>query len=101
MGRDFGFKQIKAIPQRTCVSCRKIFPKSELARLVRDPQGLVEFDPTNKKKGRGAYICKTQQCWKDALGLDRLNNSLKASVPNITAEALKENINSHSQSLAG
>lgn len=101
MGRDIGFKRIKSIPQRICVSCRKVSAKSELARVVRGPEGLVEFDPTNKKKGRGAYICKTQQCWNDAFGLNRFNNSLKATVPSATADALKEYITNNSQSLAG
>jgi predicted RNA-binding protein YlxR (DUF448 family) len=41
-------------------------PKKELIRIVTDPEGNVSVDPTGKKAGRGAYICKSSECLKKA-----------------------------------
>jgi len=49
-------------------------------RIVRTPQGTVEVDPTGKKAGRGAYLCKAQQCWQLALKKERLDHALKAKL---------------------
>ncbi|MGD0205017.1 MAG: YlxR family protein [Dehalococcoidia bacterium] len=78
------------IPQRTCVACRHTTAKRELVRIVRTPQGTVEVDPTGKKSGRGAYLCKAQQCWQLALKKERLDHALKAKLTSQEKEALLE-----------
>ncbi len=78
------------IPQRSCVACRRTTAKRELVRIVRTPQGTVEIDPTGKKSGRGAYLCKAQQCWQLALKKERLGNALKAKLTPQEKEALVE-----------
>jgi len=78
------------IPQRTCVACRRTTAKRELVRIVRTPQGTVEIDPTGKKSGRGAYLCKAQQCWQLVLKKGRLDNALKAKLTPQEKEALLE-----------
>ncbi|MBQ6526985.1 MAG: YlxR family protein, partial [Clostridia bacterium] len=49
----------KKIPMRMCVGCREMKPKKELMRVVRGPDGTVSLDPTGKKPGRGAYVCRS------------------------------------------
>ena len=44
------------IPVRECILCHKKFEKSELLRIVKNEHG-IELDKTQKKEGRGAYIC--------------------------------------------
>jgi len=78
------------VPQRTCVACRRTTAKRELVRIVRTPQGTVEIDPTGKKSGRGAYLCKAQQCWHLALKKERLDHALKAKLAPQEKEALLE-----------
>jgi len=56
----------KKIPMRMCVGCGEMKPKKELIRIVTDPEGNVSVDPTGKKAGRGAYICKSSECLKKA-----------------------------------
>jgi predicted RNA-binding protein YlxR (DUF448 family) len=68
------------IPQRTCVACRRTTAKRELVRIVRTPQGTIEVDATGKKSGRGAYLCRAQQCWQSALKKERLEHALKAKL---------------------
>ena len=45
-------------PQRTCIACKSVKDKKELIRIVRTKEGEIELDPTGRKNGRGAYICK-------------------------------------------
>ena len=50
--------KVRKIPERTCVVTHEKFPKNELLRIIRTPDGRVEIDLTGKKNGRGAYIKK-------------------------------------------
>lgn len=67
----------KHVPQRTCIACRSHDAKRGLVRLVRTPEGTVEVDETGKKNGRGAYLCRTRECWEAGLGRRALDNALK------------------------
>ena len=73
----------KHVPQRTCVACRTTGAKRGLVRVVRTASGTVEVDETGKKPGRGAYLCKTHECWDKALKGKLLEYALKTA---ITAE---------------
>ncbi len=57
---------MKHIPQRTCIACRKTTAKKELMRIVRTPEH-VQYDPTGKAQGRGAYLHNSRACWERAL----------------------------------
>lgn len=48
----------KKVPMRTCVVTKEKFPKSELVRVLRTPEGNVILDLTLKANGRGAYLKK-------------------------------------------
>ena len=39
-------------PERLCVGCRRLRPKSELIRIVRSSEGEISIDPTSKGPGR-------------------------------------------------
>jgi predicted RNA-binding protein YlxR (DUF448 family) len=80
----------KHIPQRTCIACRTTESKRGLMRLVRTPEGKVEMDETGKKNGRGAYLCKTRECWQAGLGRKMLDNALKTTIDPETRAHLKE-----------
>ena len=71
----------KRQPQRTCLGCREVKPKRELLRIVRTPQGEIEFDPTGKKSGRGAYVCPNPECLKQLFKKNRLEKSLGVEPP--------------------
>ena len=53
---------MKKKPQRSCVSCRTVRDKSDLLRVVVTPDGDVAYDPTGKLAGRGAYLCRNEEC---------------------------------------
>ena len=47
---------------RQCMACRKKDIKGNLLRIVRIPGGAIEFDPAQRKPGRGAYLCENPEC---------------------------------------
>jgi predicted RNA-binding protein YlxR (DUF448 family) len=69
----------KHVPQRTCIGCMQTKPKRELVRVVRTPDGHIEIDPTGKKPGRGAYLCRRAECWEKALSKGALTRALQVA----------------------
>ena len=82
----------KKIPVRRCVGCGEHFPKGELVRVVRTPEGEVTLDLTGKKSGRGAYICKKSTCLKKARKSRRIETSLECSIPDAVYDRMEEEI---------
>jgi len=80
---------LKKIPQRMCVACKARRDKSELLRVVLLPDGHTELDPTGKMPGRGAYVCKDEDCIAQALKANRFQRGLKTQVDSDTVEQLK------------
>jgi len=73
-------KRQKHIPERTCIACRTPRPKRQLVRIVRTSEGLVQIDESGKQNGRGAYLCRCQTCWEQALKRGALNRALRITV---------------------
>lgn len=82
----------KKIPMRMCLGCREMKPKKELTRIVRTADGQIEIDPTGKKSGRGAYLCKDYQCVEKSLKDDRLSKALNFRITKETILRIKEEL---------
>lgn len=72
---------VKKIPMRQCVGCREMKPKSELARIVKNADGMIQFDTQGKMPGRGAYLCKSNHCLKKGLKNRGLERGLSSKIP--------------------
>jgi len=70
----------KHVPRRTCVACRTVHDKKDLVRLVRAEDGNVEPDTTGKKTGRGAYLCRSIECWETGCSRNKLENALNTRI---------------------
>lgn len=68
------------VPERRCVACRQARAKRELVRVVRTVEGSVVIDPTGKRSGRGAYLCRARSCWEQALRRRALEYALKTTI---------------------
>jgi uncharacterized protein len=82
-------------PRRTCVVCRTTTAKRTLHRIVRSPAGTVEFDPTGKAAGRGAYLCGQPACLDLAVRRRSIQRALKVTdtvAANAAVEALKQQV---------
>ena len=82
----------KKQPERRCTGCGEHFPKSELIRVLRTPEGEIVLDFTGKKSGRGAYICKNPTCLKKARKARRIEASLECSIPESVYIKLEEEL---------
>lgn len=82
----------KKIPERRCVGCGISFPKKDLIRVVRLPDGGAELDPTGKKAGRGAYICRSAECLKKARKAKRLERNLEVTISDEVYEELERGL---------
>jgi uncharacterized protein len=58
-------------------------------RVVRTTAGTVEVDETGKKSGRGAYLCRSQDCWDAALKRKALEYALKIPISGEDKSALQ------------
>lgn len=77
------------VPQRTCIACRRVDSKRELVRIVRTPSEGVHVDPTGKRSGRGAYLCRSWSCWDKALRSSALARALKTTLTTDDLDRLK------------
>ena len=80
-------KQKKA-PMRTCVVTKEKFPKSELVRVLRTPEGNVILDLTLKANGRGAYLKKDKDVINKAKKTKILNKMLETDIKDDIYEEL-------------
>ncbi len=67
--------KVRKIPLRMCLGCQEMKPKKELLRIVKTPEGLLEYDPSSKKNGRGAYLCANKECLAKALKQHRFEKT--------------------------
>ena len=82
----------RKIPVRRCVGCGEHFPKGELVRVLRTPEGEVTIDFTGKKSGRGAYICPKSTCFKKARRQGRIAKSLEVAISDELYDALEHEV---------
>ena len=66
----------RRFPVRTCVACRTERQKRDLVRIVRSPGGDIDFDPSGRAQGRGAYLCADGSCWATALKKKQIERAL-------------------------
>lgn len=81
----------KKVPERMCIACGQMKPKKELLRIVRSEEGIFP-DLTGKADGRGAYVCRTPECFDLLIKKRALNRAYKASIGEEVYKALKERL---------
>ena len=70
----------KKNPERRCIACNEKKEKKELLRIVRTPENEIEVDLTGKKNGRGAYICKKEECLNKLIKSKRLDKTFELEI---------------------
>ena len=84
----------RKIPMRTCVVTREKYPKNELIRVVRTPEGNVLVDASGKQNGKGAYLKLDEIVINKARQSKVLDRTLETIVPDNIYEELLGLINS-------
>ena len=82
--------KVKKVPLRKCIVTNEQFPKMELIRVIRTPEGLVTIDTKGKANGRGAYLKKDRDVILKAQKTKVLDKVLEVSVPDEIYQQLLE-----------
>ena len=78
----------KKIPMRMCLGCGEMKSKKELIRAVKSPEGEISLDFTGKKSGRGAYICRSSECFDKARKARRFEKSFSCRIDESVYEVM-------------
>jgi uncharacterized protein len=76
-------------PVRRCAGCGCKVKKSELARVLRLPDGTVVFDPKQKEEGRSLYFCKDKKCYEKLMKHRAPEKLLKEKLPDLVRDAIE------------
>ena len=84
---------MKKTPMRSCLATNESFPKKDLLRIVRTPEGEVKVDLSGKLNGKGAYISKSMEALELAKKKKVLNRALEVEIPQEIYEEIEKVIN--------
>jgi len=82
----------KNIVERTCIVCRQKGDKDNFIRFVRGNDGVISLDKTQKKSGRGCYVCASDCCIEKFKKTKALNRAFKTNVPEETYDRLLQEL---------
>ena len=85
----------RKIPMRMCVGCREMKEKRSLLRVVKSPEGAISFDRVGKAPGRGAYVCKSKECFERAVKQRQLERALETRIDEAVFTQLMEEIDAN------
>lgn len=89
---------VKKIPMRMCLGCGEMKPKKELIRAVKSPDGEISIDLTGKKSGRGAYICRSTECFRKARKARRLEKAFSCQISDEVYDGMEKELTADEQS---
>ena len=87
----------KKIPMRMCLGCGEMKPKKELIRVVKSPEGEISLDLVGKKNGRGAYICRSEECFDKARKARRFEKSFSCRIDENVYEVMAHELRSEAE----
>lgn len=79
-------------PMRMCLGCNEMRPKKELMRVVKSPEGEISLDFTGKKNGRGAYICRSTECFEKARKARRFEKTFSCKIEENVYEVMADEL---------
>ena len=79
----------KKVPMRMCLGCGEM----ELIRAVKDKEGGISLDLTGKKSGRGAYICRSIECFRAARKAHRFEKSFECRIDDAVYDSMEAELN--------
>ena len=82
----------KRQPLRKCTGCGEMKEKRELIRVVKSKEGEISLDFTGKKSGRGAYICRSSQCFDKARKGRRFEKSFSCRIDESVYEVMADEL---------
>lgn len=81
------------VPLRMCVVCMQQKTKDQLVRLVKNKQGKVVIDYTQKMGGYGVWVDKSPECLLLLKKRKSLERKFKCAIPEEIFEELNKTLN--------
>jgi predicted RNA-binding protein YlxR (DUF448 family) len=66
--------------------------KKEMVRVIKTAEEQIFMDLTGKMNGRGAYVCRSEECLKKAIKTKAIERSLGISVSSEVYEQLMKEL---------
>ncbi len=82
----------RKVPLRKCLGCNEQKTKHELIRVVKNKDGEIFMDLAGKANGRGAYICKSLECFEKAYKRKAIERALKTKVDDDVYEKMRKEL---------
>lgn len=82
-------KKTRKIPQRKCIVCGELKDKGDLLRIVKNKEEGILIDESGKVNGRGAYVCKNEECIRGLRRTNKLNQAFKMKIEDDIYEELE------------
>ena len=90
----------KKMPMRKCLGCGEMFLQKELVRVVKtkikngdesaEEEYEISLDLVGKKPGRGAYVCRSTECFEKAVRAKRFQKALSCVIPDEVTEKMRQ-----------
>ena len=90
----------RKIPMRKCVATNERFPKKELLRVVRTPEGELTIDRTGRTNGQGEYLKKDINAVNLARKKGSLESALEMKIPEEFWQEIEEPLIKKDQNVA-
>ena len=74
--------------ERKCVACRENKQQNEMLRLARI-NSCYMFDDKNNTGGRGAYVCKNNECIRNTIKKKLFNRAFRTNLDSKIYEELE------------
>ena len=84
---------MKKIPMRRCLATNESFPKKDLLRIVRTPEGEVKVDESGRLNGKGAYISRSMEALEIARKKNVLSRALETEIPEEVYDEIERIVN--------
>ena len=84
---------MKKIPMRRCLATNQSFPKKDLLRIVRTPEGEIKVDLTGKLNGKGAYLSRSMEALQIARKKKVFDRALETEIPEEIYQEIERIIN--------
>tara|TARA_B100002052_G_C15816839_1_gene568647 strand:- start:787 stop:1077 length:291 start_codon:yes stop_codon:yes gene_type:complete len=77
--------QTKHIPIRTCVGCGAKEPQKNFIKIIRTKEKSIVIKLNNisdkdKSEGRSVYLCRSFNCWTEAIKKGKIERNIKANL---------------------
>ncbi len=77
---------------RKCIICQENKPKKDLFRILKHDNQVI-YDPSGKMNGRGAYICRENDCLNQAMTTKKVISIMGSPLDEESLDKMKFELN--------